>query len=121
MEQIGAQSPMRLSCGLSLLMAVLTFLSMWGGLTLWLNAPGGPGLPPLADSPRGLLITLLLCWIPLITGSTACLTGLMGLSMAGMGLETRRQAMIGIALGLIPACLAVGWLGWVLNGAAASP
>jgi|YNPNPStandDraft_1061719.scaffolds.fasta_scaffold14750_2 hypothetical protein len=115
MEQIGASNPIRMSCGLSLLMAVLTFLSMWGGLTLWLNDPAGPAAPPSLDTPRGLLISLLLCWIPLLTGSLACLAGLMSLAVGNLGLEARRQATIGVALGLIPACLAAAWLGWVLR------
>ncbi len=108
-------NPVQTSCGLSLLMAVLTFLSVWGGVTLWLNAPDGPSMPPFNDTPRGALASLLLFWFPLLTGSGACLTGLVGLARGGLSLEGRRQAVTGIVLGLIPACLAIAWLGWALS------
>ena len=61
--------------GLSLVGAVATFLAMWGGLTLLLTDPQGPCLPPLTSTPRGMLVSLLLFWVPLATGGLACLSG----------------------------------------------
>jgi hypothetical protein len=95
---------------------VLTFLILWSGVTLLLTDPQGPHLPLRPSDPRGILITLLLFWLPSCTGSLACLSGLIGLASAG-GKETctQRRALIGILLGLTPICLATVWLGWVLS------
>ena len=64
----------------------------------------------------GLLVSLLLFWLPTCTGSLACLSGLVGLSASG-GQESciQRRALIGILLGLTPICLATAWLGWTLS------
>ena len=98
----------------SMLMAVITFLAMWGGVTLVLTDPHGPHLPPFAPSPRGILTSILLFWAPTVSGGIACLTGLAGLSVSAEHPDVRRRAAIGILIGLTPACLAAAWLGWVL-------
>jgi len=101
--------------GLSLLVAMITFLAMWGGVTLLLTDPHGVSLPPPTSTPRGLLVSLLLFWVPVGTGAIACLSGLVGLSVAGgRQADAQRRALIGIFLGLAPVCLAAAWLGWVL-------
>ncbi len=96
-----------------MLMAVVTFVAMWGGVTLLLTDPHGIHLPPFAPGPRSTLTSILLFWIPTVTGALACLSGLAGLVGAG-GPDARRRAVAGLLLGLTPACLAATWLGWVL-------
>jgi hypothetical protein len=101
--------------GLSLVGAVATFLAMWGGLTLLLTDPQGPSLPPLTSTPRGMLVSLLLFWVPLATGGLACLSGVVGLVTArGQHSALQRRAIVGVLFGLAPACLAAAWLGWML-------
>jgi hypothetical protein len=101
--------------GISLLGAVITFLAMWGGVVLLLTDPRGPQLPPTMTTPRDLLVSLLLFWIPTITGIMACVSGVAGLSAArGHHPELQRRAWVGIGLGVAPICLAAAWLGWLL-------
>ncbi|HHH42377.1 MAG TPA: hypothetical protein ENK56_10300 [Chloroflexi bacterium] len=104
--------------GLSLLLGVVTFLAMWGGVTLLLTDPRGPSLPPPATTPRGAVVSFLLFWAPVVTGTAACLTGLASLSAGERQPETLRRALVSILLGLTPACLAAGWLGSILGGTA---
>lgn len=99
---------------LSLLLAIVTFLALWGGVTLLLSDPQGPHLPLPPSTSREALASLLLFWIPITTGALSCLTGLVGLLGAGRNPDILRRALVGIFLGLAPACLAAAWLGWVL-------
>ncbi len=101
--------------GLSLLLAVVTFLAIWGGVTLLLTDPHGPSLPPSPTTPRGALASFLLFWMPVVTGASAFVTGLVSLSVGGRNPEVARRGLASILLGLIPACLAIGWLGLVLG------
>ncbi len=115
MERMEGTERARSISGLSLLGAVVTFLAMWGGVTLLLTDPQGPHFPPPLSTPRGMLVSLLLFWAPVITGTAACLSGLLGLSAArGQHPDLQRRALVGILLGLTPVCLAAAWLGWVL-------
>jgi hypothetical protein len=115
MERRGGWTRARSLSGVSSLAAVLTFLILWSGVTLLLTDPQGPRLPLRPSDPRGLLVSLLLFWLPTCTGSLACLSGLIGLSTArGQEPCIQRRALIGILLGLTPICLATAWLGWVL-------
>lgn len=107
--------PARSVSGVSLLVAILTFLATWGGLTLLLTDPTGLHFPPSPSTPRGFVTSLLLFWLPAFTGSVACLAGMIALSAnRGRRTETQHRAAIGLILGLIPFCLAAAWLGWVL-------
>ncbi len=114
MERIHPGEPSQALSSLSLLLAVLTFLSMWGGMTLLLSVPGGLYLSNGVSSPRAMLVHLLLFWIPTATGALACLSGLVGLTAQGHNLELRRRALVSVCLGLAPACLAAAWLAWML-------
>lgn len=108
-------APARSVSGVSLLVAILTFLAMWGGATLLLTDPTGFHFPPVPSTPRGFVVSLLLFWLPAFTGSIACLAGMIGLSTnRGRHAEAQHRAAIGLVLGLIPFCLAAAWLGWVL-------
>ena len=115
MQQAKGKSAAQAASGLSLLLAVVTFLAMWGGVTLVLTDPHGLRLPPFASTPRGVLASLLLFWVPVGTGTVASMAGLMGLSTQSASADDQRRALVGILLGLIPACLAAAWLAWVLS------
>ncbi|MBN1955007.1 MAG: hypothetical protein JW900_08160 [Anaerolineae bacterium] len=113
MEQIRKRPTAQTISGTSLSLALITFLAMWGGMVLLLTDPQGLHLPLPLSTPRGLLVSMLLFWLPICTGTVACLTGLAGLS-AGGSMDVQRRAVVGILLGLAPACLAVLWIGWML-------
>lgn len=115
MEQRRKDTGTQSISGLSMVMALITFLAMWSGLTLLLSDPGGIALPPPMSTPRGMLVSLLLFWLPVGTGTIAWLTGLVGVSSAKERQpDVQRRSLIGIILGLAPICLATAWLGWVL-------
>jgi hypothetical protein len=112
MEQARTEMRTRSISGLSLLVALITFLMMWGGVVLLLTDPHGPQVPPQTSSPRGMMVSLLLFWLPVCTGGVACLSGLVGLAGAREQLtDARRRAVVGILLGLAPICLSSVWLG----------
>ena len=115
MERAESRTAVQTISGLSLLLALLTFLSMWSGVTLLLTDPSGPHLPTSLSGPRALLTSILLFWLPAVTGAAACLSGLAGLSGGGHSPEMQRRALVAIVLGLTPACMAAAWLGWVLS------
>jgi len=114
MEEAEGKAVTHTVSGVSFLLGVITFLAMWGGLTLLCTAPAGAPLPPFSSSPRGLLASFLLFWVPIGTGTFASLTGLMGLSARSGNSDARRRALVGLFLGLAPAYLAAVWLAWVL-------
>jgi len=105
MSVAGAASPV---------LAVVTFLAMWGGITLLLTTPHSPRLPFPNAGPRGALTSLLLFWVPIVTGTIACLTGLVGLSAGARSVDIQRRTLISIFLGLAPIYLAAAWLSWLL-------
>jgi|GEM_PF-1718800 len=115
MEHAEEQTPARSVSGVSLMVAILTFLAVWGGVTLLLTDPTGLHFPPSPSTPRGFVTSLLLFWLPALTGSLACLAGMIGLSAnRGRQADVQYRAALGLILGLIPFCLAAAWLGWVL-------
>ena len=117
MERTQERPAMQTMGSMSLLLALVTFLAMWGGVTLLLTDPYGPRLPPFSPTLRGTMQNLLLFWTPMTPGAAAFLTGLVGLCSARRSPGLQRRAMVGILLGLAPACLAAAWLGWMLSGA----
>jgi len=116
----------RLSGSLSLLAAIFACLALWSGIALLLTHPSPlHASATLADEPvlprpvarwegvsqtRRSLANLLLFWLPVGLGATACGAGVVTLAWGrGRDEEASRYALIALFLSAVPGCLCTLW------------